>query len=94
MHNWSTMKVNWLLNMTMAEQLASRFGSVSSESTPRNVCLHEEVANPDQPLLAFDVDSWMALPQSFGAFKQGFRYTPSKQVAYNIRSNLHIQRRI
>jgi hypothetical protein len=40
-----------------AEQLASRFSSISSKSTLRNVCLHEGIANPNQPLLAFNIDS-------------------------------------
>jgi hypothetical protein len=77
------------------EDLGEIFHGIASPEEPRrNVCLHEEVSAPSQPLVSFDIDSLLGFPRSLAAFRQGFRYTPVKQLAFNIKADLHVQRTI
>jgi len=80
---------------TKATVLADLFeGSASTEEPVRNVCLHEEAAASAAPLRSFDIDSVLAFPRSFAAFRQGFRWCPAKQVSYNIQTDVHVERQV
>jgi hypothetical protein len=58
---------------------------------PMNVCLHKEETQACEPIVGFDIDSFLGFWSSLAAAKRGLAYQPAAQIPFNIKSDVHLE---
>jgi hypothetical protein len=68
-------------------------GSPSSQSSPRNVCLHKSVHESDTSIqrIVFDIDSFLGFANCLSIAKKGINIQFAPSLTKNITNNIHLQ---
>jgi len=79
---------------TTPEQWEATFCGTSRQSGshyPANVCLHKEETQGVEPIVAFDIDSFLGFATSLALARRGLWYQPSPNMKQNIKNDIHLQ---